>query len=93
LLPSFERFAQGTDEYPDRSTTIALALPSLTGGAALTLRGPGIKGEAVIAPSGVPEDFLAQRADNKARFPRGTDLLLLAAGQVIGLPRTTRVEG
>lgn len=93
LLPSFERFAQGTDEYPDRSTTIVLALPALDGGAALTLRGPGIKGETSISPSGLPADFVSQRADNKARFPRGVDVLLVTAGQVIGLPRTTRVEG
>ncbi len=93
LLPSLERFSQGTDEYPDRSTTIVVALPALEGGAPLTLRGPGIKGEATIAPVGLPTDFVAQRADNEARFPRGVDLLLVAPGGVIGLPRTTRVEG
>lgn len=93
LLPSFERFNQGTDEYPDRSTTIVLAVPSLTGGTSLTLRGPGIKGEATVSPTGLPEDFVSQRAANRERFPRGIDLLLTAGGQVIGLPRSTRVEG
>lgn len=93
LLPALERFAQGTDEYPDRSTTIAVGLPALEGGTPLTLRGPGIKGESTIAPAGLPPDFVAQRADNRARFPRGVDLLLVTRGGVIGLPRTTRVEG
>jgi alpha-D-ribose 1-methylphosphonate 5-triphosphate synthase subunit PhnH len=92
LLPPLERFAQGTDEYPDRSTTIVLAVPALEGGAALSLRGPGINGRATIAPSGLPADFVGQRAENRARFPRGVDLLLAAPGAVLGLPRTTKVE-
>ena len=91
-LPRLESFALGIDEYPDRSTTIALALPSLTGGPALTLRGPGIKHTQTIAPAGLPESFVAQWADNRALFPRGVDLLLVAGGQVIGLPRTTRIS-
>jgi alpha-D-ribose 1-methylphosphonate 5-triphosphate synthase subunit PhnH len=41
----------------------------------------------------MPGDVVAQRAENRARFPRGVDLLLVASGEVIGLPRTTRVEG
>jgi len=90
-LPAFERFALGTDEYPDRSTTIALALPALDGGTPLTLRGPGIRDVAHIAPTGLPHDFVAQWAANRDLFPRGVDLLLVADGQVIGLPRTTRI--
>jgi alpha-D-ribose 1-methylphosphonate 5-triphosphate synthase subunit PhnH len=92
LLPSLERFAQGTDEYPDRSTTVVLAVPSFGGGAALKLRGPGVKDSVTIAPRGLPADFASQRAENRARFPRGVDLLLAAPGAVLGLPRTTRVE-
>lgn len=90
-LPALNRFALGTDEYPDRSTTIALAVPSLEGGPALTLRGPGIKGSRTIAPTGLPADFVAQWAENRMLFQRGVDLLLVAVGRVIGLPRTTRI--
>lgn len=88
FLPSFERFNQGTDEYPDRSTTIVLAVPSFIGGRHLTFIGPGIKDSITVSPAGMPEDFVAQRAENRARFPRGTDLLLTAPGAVLGLPRT-----
>ncbi len=91
-LPLLDSFALGTAEYPDRSTTIALALPSLNGGPALTLHGPGIKDTRTISPTGLPESFLAQWAENRALFPRGVDLLLVADGQVIGLPRTTRIS-
>ena len=91
-LPLLASFALGTDEYPDRSTTIVLAVPSLTAGPALTLRGPGIKETAIISPAGLGGDFLGQWAENQAQFPRGVDLLLVAPEGVIGLPRTTRLS-
>lgn len=91
LLPEMARFALGTDQYPDRSTTIALALPSLKSGADLTLRGPGIKDHAHIAPGGLPDGFVEQWGGNRELFPRGIDLLLCGEGHVVGLPRTTRI--
>ncbi|MEO8526725.1 MAG: phosphonate C-P lyase system protein PhnH, partial [Caldimonas sp.] len=78
-------------EYPDRSTTVAVTLPALDGGRALTLRGPGIKDSRTIAPAGLPDDFIAQWRANRAPFPRGVDLLLVANGHMLGLPRTTRI--
>lgn len=90
-LPPLSGFALGTDEYPDRSTTIVLSLPSLAGGPALTLRGPGIKESAIINPVGLPGDFVAQWAENREQFPRGIDLLLVGPEGVIGLPRTVRI--
>jgi alpha-D-ribose 1-methylphosphonate 5-triphosphate synthase subunit PhnH len=90
-LPALDGFALGSDEYPDRSTTIVLALPALSGGPALTLRGPGIKDTRTIEPSGLPAGFVNMWSANRMLFPRGIDLLLVAHGQVIGLPRTTRI--
>jgi alpha-D-ribose 1-methylphosphonate 5-triphosphate synthase subunit PhnH len=91
-LPPLASFALGSDEYPDQSTTIVLALPSLTAGPALTLRGPGIKDTAIISPAGLPGDFLTQWAENREQFPRGIDLLLVGPEGLIGLPRTTRIS-
>jgi alpha-D-ribose 1-methylphosphonate 5-triphosphate synthase subunit PhnH len=90
-LPPLDRFALGSDEYPDRSTTIALALPALDGGPDLTLRGPGILDHGHVAPVGLPADLVAQWTANRDLFPRGIDLLLAAEGRIIGLPRTTRI--
>ena len=90
-LPRLDPFNLGTQEYPDRSTTIVLAVEALSGGRQLISRGPGIKDHGHISPVGLPDDFLAQWADNRDLFPRGIDLLLVADGQVMGLPRSTRI--
>lgn len=90
-LPHFDQFNLGTQEYPDRSTTIVLAVEALTGGDELITRGPGIKDHGHISPVGLPGDFVTQWAANRALFPRGVDLLLVAPDEVMGLPRTTRI--
>lgn len=91
-LPRLDRFNPGTQEYPDRSTTIVLAVTTLEGGAERIIRGPGIKDHGHISPVGLPEDFVAQWAANRELFPRGIDLLLVADGAVMGLPRSTRIS-
>jgi len=91
-LPPLDKFNLGTQEYPDRSTTIVLAVGSLSGGEELITRGPGIKDHGHFGPVGLPGDFTAQWADNRALFPRGVDLLLVADEQVMGLPRSTRIS-
>ena len=88
-LPSLESFSQGTQEYPDRSTTVILQIDKLTDGSPLELTGPGIKNSRMISPQGLPSHFCEQWADNRARFPRGVDVLLVASEGIIGLPRTT----
>src|SRR5262249_23348340 len=47
-LPDLDRFALGSNEYPDRSTTLIIQVESLTEGPAYELRGPGIDGSAVL---------------------------------------------
>jgi alpha-D-ribose 1-methylphosphonate 5-triphosphate synthase subunit PhnH len=89
--PSFEAFAQGTPDFPDRSTTLILQIAALTGGAELTLSGPGIRGTASLRARGLPEDIVERQAANRVLFPRGIDLLLVAESQVAALPRTTLV--
>ena len=91
-LPRLDQFNLGTQEYPDRSTTIVLSVPSLSGGADIVLRGPGINDHLHCSPAGLPSDFVAQWATNRELFPRGIDLLLVAGGQVMGLPRSTRIS-
>lgn len=86
-------FAQGTPEYPDRSTTVFVKVESLVGGPTLTIAGPGIPGTRELAIPGLPADFIAQWAANAARAPLGVDLLFTTNEAVLGLPRSTRILG
>lgn len=92
-MPPFRAFPLGSAEYPDRSATLILQVEGLGGGPALVLAGPGIDGEARIAPRGLPADFVARMRANRALFPRGVDLFLVAGRHIAGLPRSTRVAG
>lgn len=90
-MPPLDRFAQGIQEYPDRSATLILQIEALEGGPPLTFRGPGIKGTASIAPRGLPADFAMQWRENTHRFPRGVDLILIAGNEIACLPRSARL--
>lgn len=90
-LSALNGFALGSQEYPDRSTTIILQVASLTDGPMLVLEGPGIDGRAEIAPNPMPQHFAAQWKANRAAFPRGVDLILAAPGCVAAMPRSTRI--
>lgn len=91
-LPPLEGFALGSDLYPDRSVTVIAELPSLTGGPRLAAKGPGIRDTARLAPAGLPDGFLAERALNRSLFPRGIDLVLVSGDALLCLPRTTRLS-
>ena len=91
-VPSLTQFALGTQEYPDRSTTLVVEIAALEGGQPLQLSGPGIRDTAMIAPKGLPETFLRQWVDNRALFPRGVDLVLTCGPRFIALPRTTKIR-
>jgi alpha-D-ribose 1-methylphosphonate 5-triphosphate synthase subunit PhnH len=91
VLPALSTFSTGSQEYPDRSTTIVAELPDLTGGTPLTLSGPGIDGEATIAPQGLPPHFEDMWRENAALFPRGVDMVLVSGADILCLPRTTRI--
>jgi alpha-D-ribose 1-methylphosphonate 5-triphosphate synthase subunit PhnH len=91
-LPPLSTFANGTQEYPDRSTTIVLELASLTGGTEYVLTGPGIDGSTTIAPVGLPAPFEGLWKENNSLYPRGVDLVLVSGLEMICLPRTVRIR-
>jgi alpha-D-ribose 1-methylphosphonate 5-triphosphate synthase subunit PhnH len=90
-LPGLDRFSFGSNEYPDRSTTLILQVESLTDGAALELRGPGIDGAAALQARIQPANLFERLAINAALFPRGIDVVLVADDAIVAIPRTTRL--
>jgi alpha-D-ribose 1-methylphosphonate 5-triphosphate synthase subunit PhnH len=90
-LTALDRFAFGSNEYPDRSTTLILQVESLTQGAAFELRGPGIDGSATLRASIEPRDLFERLAVNVALFPRGIDVVLVHGDAIVAIPRTTRL--
>lgn len=88
---TFSAFPMGSQDYPDRSATLVLELPSLNGGPELILSGPGIKDQVVIAPQGLPDGFLLQWQNNHQQFPRGVDLILTAGRDLLCLPRSCSI--
>jgi alpha-D-ribose 1-methylphosphonate 5-triphosphate synthase subunit PhnH len=90
-LPALDRFAFGSNEYPDRSTTLILQVESLTSGPAVELRGPGIDGTATLRASIQPHDLFERLAVNARAFPRGVDVVLVHDDSIVAIPRTTRL--
>ena len=91
-MAALDGFSQGTQDYPDRSTTLILQVSDLTSGAPLLLEGPGIETSATIAPAQMPRHFVEQWKQNSQRFPRGVDIILAAPDCIACLPRTTRIK-
>ncbi|MBU4528784.1 MAG: phosphonate C-P lyase system protein PhnH [Hoeflea sp.] len=90
-LSALNGFSLGTQEFPDRSTSVILQVTTLTEGVALTLEGPGIKDRTTLAPAPMPQHFSEQWMANRQAFPRGIDLILAGPGSVAAMPRSTRL--
>jgi alpha-D-ribose 1-methylphosphonate 5-triphosphate synthase subunit PhnH len=84
-------FAQGTPEYPDRSTTVVALTSGFAGSPALTLSGPGVAGTIRVGVAGLPAGFEELWRANRALFPRGVDMIFATGDAIMGLPRSTRV--
>lgn len=98
-----ETVRTGSLAAPERSGTVVLEVDELTeeipAAAAgdfvlLRLTGPGIETEKRIGVGGLAAFWLRMRDRWNAEYPMGADMVLFTgSGQIVGLPRTTRVEG
>ncbi|GAC1342175.1 MAG: phosphonate C-P lyase system protein PhnH [Acetobacteraceae bacterium] len=85
-------FPAGTDDAPETGATVILQVQALGDGPALRLSGPGLAAPATLAVTGLPADFVAFWAANRALFPRGIDVILCAGDRLAALPRSVHVE-
>lgn len=88
-LDDLSGFYAGSERYPDQSCTLLIQLDRLDRGPALSWQGPGIDGSRLVGLPLKPA-FWQQRAARND-FPRGLDALFCAEGEVLGLPRSTRI--
>jgi alpha-D-ribose 1-methylphosphonate 5-triphosphate synthase subunit PhnH len=89
---ALDRFAQGSMEYPDRSTTLLIQVPTLDSGRERLLSGPGIENTRTLHVGGLPENFGRLWQQNTALFPLGVDLVFCCGNAIVGLPRTTQIH-
>ncbi len=89
-MPPLDAFAQGTLEYPDRSTTLIIQVDEFMDHG-WQLEGPGIHGRIGFCAAPLPEDFARQIETNRSRFPCGVDLIFSTDGEIAALPRSVRL--
>lgn len=87
---SLTSFAQGTPEYPDRSTTLIVQVRELRP-SGWRLEGPGIDGHVGFSALPLPADFAQQVRANRASFPCGVDVFFATNAELVALPRSTRL--
>lgn len=86
-------FALGSDSYPDRSTTLLIAVERLENIEGWRLSGPGIPGQRTLDIGGgaACDTLMTRLAANRASFPCGLDAIFGCGGQLAAIPRSTRV--
>ncbi len=91
-MPPLDVFAEGSEEYPDRSATLLIQVERLDDSRGVVLRGPGIENKQTLQGKGLPSGFWQQVQENHTRFPRGVDFIFCAEDRIAALPRSTQVE-
>jgi len=84
-------FSGGSNVSPEKSSTLIIDVPALSGGLTLRLRGPGLMEPRAIAPQ-LPESVLKYLRNRVHIFPQGIDLIFTCGENMMALPRTTDVE-
>jgi len=85
----------GTLASPDFAATLILKVANLNteqGELALQLSGPGVNGSTQVYVSGIDQAWLENRNEWCSAFPLGIDCILVDDTQIMGLPRTTKLE-
>jgi alpha-D-ribose 1-methylphosphonate 5-triphosphate synthase subunit PhnH len=94
----FPQLNKGTLTKPDKGATVFYLVDSLsempaTGFLKLILRGPGIKEVQSVHVSGLEAGEIEQWIQDKYEYPMGIDIYLVSrSGQVIGIPRSVKLE-
>ena len=91
-MPALHRFAPGSLEFPDRSTTLFVQVETLRKDGGWRLSGPGIAGRAHLSAAPLPPTFFEELKANHAVFPRGVDIYFVAGHRIAALPRAILID-
>ncbi len=91
-LPALTDFAWGSDLAPEQGATLLIQAQSLSGATMLHIQGPGLAQPQILPDCGLPRGFWQQRAAMSDAYPRGLEIYIAASHEVIGLPRSTRLN-
>ena len=86
-------FALGSDTYPDRGTTLMVAVERLANVGPSMLSGPGIETTRAldIGDTAGCRALMDRLAANRASFPQGLDMIFGCGARLAAVPRSTRV--
>ncbi|PRY72731.1 phosphonate C-P lyase system protein PhnH [Halomonas ventosae] len=84
-------FQEGSDTFPDRSTTLVVMLDRLDTAGPWALSGPGIPVQRRLGVGQGGEALMTRLAANRDRFPRGLDAILTCGTRLAAVPRSTRI--
>jgi alpha-D-ribose 1-methylphosphonate 5-triphosphate synthase subunit PhnH len=86
----------GTPTYPEDSATFIISCELISerphgNSLRITLRGPGVNGEADVFVSGINPDLLDFVKEQNSEYPLGLDLIITDSyNHVIGIPRSNK---
>ena len=99
-LGGMDDYRPGTEDYPDRSTTLIVQVSHLHAGTdhssfpgvPLRLTGPGIEHSARIEIAGAGREFVEHWRARRSLFPCGNDLFFVCGDSLAAIPRSTAME-
>jgi alpha-D-ribose 1-methylphosphonate 5-triphosphate synthase subunit PhnH len=83
----------GTLSEPQKSASLFIAVPELSGDVQLSLSGHGVDGERTVPVCETLARWLAASRKMRFEFPTGVDIFAVSTdGKMIGIPRKTQIQ-
>ncbi len=89
-MPRLSDFAQGTHEYPDRSTTVIIQVDEFSKQDVM-LSGPGLKHSVALGAKPLGAGFWREMIANHQQYPLGVDVIFASPTAMACCPRSTKI--
>ncbi len=90
--PPLARLKQGELRFPDRSATVVWQVEGFTELGAPCFEGPGFQTPRRLQPLGADAAFWHEWQQCNQHYPLGIDMFFAGNGQLVGLPRSSRLR-